>query len=112
MTAAIVLGSIAFYLLIGFVFGKREIPYFLADQRSRYPTLYATDSDRDMKDLHREAAGWVILWIFFWPFMFMLTRSFRSLAKQVATVDPKFQAMQTAKLQKRIAELERELDMH
>src|ERR1044072_3233164 len=98
------------YIVIGVLLGQRDVLYFLADQRRRYPALHDPDykqySDTPELKLERarstygEAAGWWALWIAFWPIMFLTTRIKRTrggkLIEQIEHVDTQERAMKEA----------------
>jgi len=107
MTLLIVLVSIAVYLMIGTLLGRADIPYYLADQRRQFPSWYASSRG----DLHRDASRWWLLWITLWPAVLPITRIKRTLVGQVRLIDPETKEVENARLQQRIKELERELNL-
>lgn len=121
MTLTIVLVSLLAYLVIGFLLGRRDLPRFIEHQRTEWPSSYGVSSydllhhpcyaEDKTKRVYPIAAGWLIGWITLWPFWATCIYAKQLLVKQVQRVDPKAKDAEIAAMQKRIEELEYELEI-
>lgn len=109
LTAGIVIVSIWAYLAVGYMLGRRDVPHFINHQRMNYGILYKDSTGN--KRLHTDAALWVLLWVTCWPFVFTITRLVRGIAGSTYAADPVARGIELDERERRIAELERQLDI-
>lgn len=119
MTTIIIMASAFAYLAIGFWLGRRDLPRYIENQRLEWPATYGVtdfereygvDEDKTTK-VYPAAAGWLVGWIILWPMFATVLFIRNTLISQVAALDPKAKDAEMAAMQKRISELEKELEI-
>lgn len=123
ITLLIILGSIVAYLMIGYHFGRKDVPRRLEDLVKRYGFLYnpyyydtvypnsdnSEERTRALDKRAREAASWPFMWAFFWPTMLLPLWMGPKLIAGGRKLDPIAQELLIKEQGKHIEKLEREL---
>lgn len=125
ITRLIILSSIVAYLMIGYHFGRKDVPRRLEDLTKRRKTLYdpyyydtiypnCDNSEERTRALDKrawEAASWPFMWAFFWPIMLLPLWMGPRLIAEGRKLDPIAQELLIKEQEKRIEDLERELEI-
>lgn len=123
ITLLIILGSIVAYLMIGYHFGRKDVPRHLEDLTKRWKTRYnpyyydtiypncdnSAERTGALDKRAREAASWPFMWAFFWPIMLLPLWVGPKLIAEGRKLDPIAQELLIKEQGKHIEKLEREL---